>query len=105
MESNLKLSWDNDLPLEDHTPYRRLIGRLIYLTLTCPDIAFSIQVLSQYMDNPQQPHMDATSRVLRYLKNTPGQGIFFFNPSSSDLYSKLFVIVIERAVVILDVLS
>jgi hypothetical protein len=46
MESNLKLSRDNGLPFADPTPYRQLIGRLIYLTLTRPDIALSVQVVS-----------------------------------------------------------
>jgi hypothetical protein len=88
MESNLKLSRDNGLHLEDPTPYRRLIGQLSYLTFTRPDITFSIQVLSQYMDSPRQPYMDAGSHVLHYLKNTSRQGIFY--PSSSDFILKAF---------------
>jgi hypothetical protein len=76
MEFNLKISQDNGLPLADPTPCRRLIGRLIYLTRTRPYIAFSVQVLSQYMDSPRQPHMDAASHVLLYLKNNQGKGIF-----------------------------
>jgi hypothetical protein len=88
MESNLKLSRDTGDLLPDPTSYRRLIGRLIYLTLTRPDISFSVQVLSQFMHSPWQPHMAAVSRLLRYLKGSPGQGLFY--PASSDFKVEAF---------------
>lgn len=88
MEANLKLSKDTGIPLTDPTQYRRLIGRLIYLTITRPDITYPVQVLSQYMASPRQPHLDAAFRILRYLKKAPGQGIFY--PSHSDFKLKAF---------------
>jgi hypothetical protein len=88
MEQNLKLSKHDGPLIDDPTSYRRLIGRLIYLTITRPDLAYSIQVLSQFMDQPRQPHLDAAHRVLRYIKNAPGQGLFF--PNSSDFRLKAF---------------
>jgi len=88
MEPNLKLSRDAGSLVADPSVYRRLIGRLIYLTITRPDLAFSVQILGQYMDKPRQPHLDASYHVLRYLKAIPGQGIFF--PSNSDLQLKAF---------------
>ncbi|XP_047306657.1 pentatricopeptide repeat-containing protein At3g22470, mitochondrial-like [Impatiens glandulifera] len=57
--------------------FRRLIGRLIYLSFTRPDIGFSVQQLSQYMNQPLQIHWDATLQVVRYLKGTPGLGLFY----------------------------
>jgi hypothetical protein len=57
MEQNLKLLKDEGV-LSDSTSYRRLVGRLLYLTITRPDFAFSVQLLSQFMDNPQQLHLD-----------------------------------------------
>ena len=54
-----------------------MIGRLIYLTLTRPDLAYSVHVLAQFMHQPRQEHWDAAVRVIRYLKASPGQGIYF----------------------------
>ncbi|CAH9090143.1 unnamed protein product [Cuscuta epithymum] len=76
MEQNLKLRPDDNSPLVDVSSYRRLIGRLLYLTVTRPDIVYSVSQLSQFLSNPRQTHLDAATRVLRYLKQTPGQGIF-----------------------------
>ena len=70
MESNLKLSRIAGDLLKDPTSYRRLVGRLLYLTITRHNISYSVQIPSQFMDSPQQPHMDAAIRVLRYLKST-----------------------------------
>jgi hypothetical protein len=88
MEANLKLSKDSGTLLPDPSQYRRLIGRLIYLTITRPDIAYPVQVLSQYMASPRQPHLDAALRILRYLKHAPGQGLLY--PSHSDFKLKAF---------------
>ena len=76
MEQNIKLP-DKGALLRDLSPYRRLVGRLIYLTITQPDITYSMHVLSRFMHAPRKPQMDAALRVLRYLKSSPGQGLFF----------------------------
>lgn len=77
MENTVKLCVDKGKELEDPTMYRQIIGSLIYLTLTRPDISFEVGVLSRYMQNPRKPHLDAVRRVLRYVKGTLGYGIKF----------------------------
>ncbi|CAH9132304.1 unnamed protein product, partial [Cuscuta epithymum] len=49
MEQNLKLCPDDDSPHVDASSYRRLIGRLLYLTVTRPDIVYSVSQLSQFL--------------------------------------------------------
>ncbi|XP_042953570.1 uncharacterized mitochondrial protein AtMg00810-like [Carya illinoinensis] len=85
MEQNHKLSKSSRTPLADPTSYRQLIGRLLYLTLTKPDISYPIQVLSQCMDHPSISHLAAAHKVLRYLKNAPGQDILLSSSSPLQL--------------------
>ena len=74
--------------LSDITAYRRLIGKLLYLTNTRPDISFSVQQLSQFLAAPMDVHLTVAHRILRYLKGTPRHGLFF--PSNNDLKSTAF---------------
>jgi hypothetical protein len=88
MEPNMKFSKDSGQILDDPTAYRRLVGRLLYLTISRPDISFAVQVLSQFMDKPRVPHLTAATRVMRYIKASPAQGLFF--PVISSLQMKAF---------------
>ncbi|KAL5581999.1 hypothetical protein UlMin_014441 [Ulmus minor] len=83
MEQNLKLDPSIGDLLENPTHYRRLIGKLIYLTITRPEISFYVNTLSQFMQEPRKPHLEAIHGILRYLKGSPRQGLLF--PSDSDL--------------------
>ncbi|KAJ4769875.1 Retroelement pol polyprotein-like [Rhynchospora pubera] len=75
IEQNHNLSIANGAPMNDPERYRRLVGRLIYLTITRPDLCYSVHVLAQFMQAPLDIHYNAAIRVLRYLKGSPGQGI------------------------------
>ncbi|XP_019167302.1 PREDICTED: uncharacterized protein LOC109163036 [Ipomoea nil] len=85
IEQNHKLRADSDGALVDASRYRRLVGRLLYLTVTRPDITYAVNILSQFVSTPRQEHMDAAYRLLRYLKNVPGQGILLSNSTGLDL--------------------
>uniref|UniRef100_A0A2N9FY23 Reverse transcriptase Ty1/copia-type domain-containing protein n=1 Tax=Fagus sylvatica TaxID=28930 RepID=A0A2N9FY23_FAGSY len=71
MEQNLKLSQSDGDLLDDASLYRRLVGRLLYLTVTRPDINYSVQKLSQFMAKPSSTHLAAAYRVLKYIKGCP----------------------------------
>ncbi|KAD5803210.1 hypothetical protein E3N88_14570 [Mikania micrantha] len=77
VEPNLKLYIDEGKDLDDETMYRKIVGSLIYLTLTRPDIAFIVGVLSRFMQHPKQPHLHAVRRVLWYVKATLRLGVLF----------------------------
>lgn len=66
-------------------PYRRLVGLLIYLTITHPDLSYDVHVLSQFLASPRQCHLDAAHRVVRYLKHTLGQGLLLSATNSIKL--------------------
>jgi hypothetical protein len=57
--------------------YQRLVGRLIYLSHTRPDIAYIVSVVSQFMHALSEDHMTAVMRILSYLKGAPGKGLTF----------------------------
>lgn len=75
MDPNLKLFAKQGDVLPCPTIYQRLLGRLIYLTITIPDISFTVQLLSQHMRQPTTVHMQARKRLLRYLLGSTNQGI------------------------------
>lgn len=88
LEQNHGLALVNSPLMSDPKPYRRLMGRLIYLTHTRPELSYSVHVLAQFMKKPKEAHWQAALRVVRFLKGTLGQGIFL--SSSSDLSLTVF---------------
>ena len=70
--------WDTSSPLfEDANRYQRFLGKLIYLTVTRPDILYAVSVLSQFMQEPRQVHWKGALRVLAYIKRAPGRGLIY----------------------------
>ncbi|CAM8942212.1 unnamed protein product [Rhodiola kirilowii] len=88
MDCKHKLGLSTAPVLPDPSSYRRLIGQLIYLTNTKPDLAYSIHILSQFMSTPTQDHLTAALKVLRYLKGAPAQGILY--PSGQSLQLRAY---------------
>ncbi|KAK3011542.1 hypothetical protein RJ639_011582 [Escallonia herrerae] len=87
MEQNHGLALAGGPLLSDPGPYRRLIGRLVYLTITRPDICYVIHFLSQFMQSPHSQHWETALRVLQYLKAVPGQGLFLLADSPLQIYA------------------
>jgi hypothetical protein len=73
----VKLSADEGDHVEDTTMYKRIVGSLIYMTITRPDLSYTIVVVSQFMQASRKPHLDAMRRILRYIKHNLHCGIFY----------------------------
>ncbi|GJZ32113.1 ribonuclease H-like domain-containing protein [Tanacetum coccineum] len=76
---------DDDHLLVNVGNYQRLVGKLIYLTNTRPDISYVVHCLSQFMHYPLDSHLDVALRVLRYLKGSLGSGIQINNHGNLKL--------------------
>ncbi|RDX72248.1 hypothetical protein CR513_48290, partial [Mucuna pruriens] len=77
MDPNMKLMVQHGEPYFDPKRYRRLVGKLIYLIITRPDISFVVGVVSSFMQAPCIDHWAVVLRILRYIKKTPGQGLLY----------------------------
>ena len=77
IEEGLELCITSDQISVDKGRYQRLIGRLMYLSHTRPDLAYAMSVVSQFMHNPGEHHMKAIMLILRYLKSNLGKGNIF----------------------------
>lgn len=84
----VKLTADMGQPLQDVESYRRLVGRLLYLSMTRPDISYAVQQLSQFMQAPRTMHLKAALTVVKYLKGTSFIGLFL--PATNDLKIRAF---------------
>lgn len=77
MDPNHKLANIKDGTPVDTARYQKLVGKLIFLAHTHPDTALSVSVVNRFMHSPYEEHLDAVYRILRYLKGTLGNGLFF----------------------------
>ncbi|KAL9310750.1 putative RNA-directed DNA polymerase [Arabidopsis thaliana] len=87
MEPNLKLCAYDGKDLEDTKMYRQIVGSLIYLTLSRPDISFAVGVVSRFMQKPKKPHLEAAKRILRYIKGTIDWGLLYEKEGKGKLNS------------------
>jgi hypothetical protein len=79
MVANLKLLCDTTSETVDATIYMQMIGSLMYLTNTRPDICFAVNTLSQYMVEPRHVHLITKKHVMRYLKGTIDYGLRYIS--------------------------
>ncbi|CAM8928769.1 unnamed protein product [Rhodiola kirilowii] len=82
MDTKHKLSLSTSELLSDPTSYKRLVGKLIYLTVTRPDLTYPVHILSQFISSPKQDHLNTAHKVLRFIKQAPAQGLFFASSST-----------------------
>ncbi|XP_021838405.2 uncharacterized mitochondrial protein AtMg00810-like [Spinacia oleracea] len=83
LSRGLKISTDVGDLIDEPEVYRRLVGRLLYLSITRPDLSYCVQHLSQFVHSPRTPHLRTALHVLKYLKGTLDDGIWY--SSSSDM--------------------
>jgi len=77
MEPNHSLHKDDTPLIPDPKLYRKLIGKLLYLCITRPGISFVVGKLCQFSSAPREVHLQALYKVLRYIKGTVGNGLFY----------------------------
>ena len=75
MEVDLKLSVEDTSAVVDERLYRKLVGSLIFLCNTRPDINFAVGVLSRFSNKPRENHWNAGMRIFRYIRGTQEYGI------------------------------
>lgn len=85
-KEKLKLTKDGTGGLVDPTYFKTLVGNLEYLTSTRLDINFIIDVISWFIKNQNQSHLHATKKILKYIRGTQGDGIFYSCSDPDELY-------------------
>ena len=86
MDTNLKFLSNESSELVDVTQYRQIIGSLMYLINTRPDICFAVNTLNQYLVQPRCVHLKVAKHVMRYLKATIDFGLHFDGNHDYRLY-------------------
>ncbi|XP_068323144.1 uncharacterized mitochondrial protein AtMg00810-like [Pyrus communis] len=84
MDCKLRLNIDGEA-MHYVSYYQRLVGKLIYLTITRPDITYAMSLASQFMHSPTVDHLHIVKRILCYLKGSIGQGIIMRNNKSTTI--------------------
>ena len=77
MEASADLCFDDSHALDDSGRYRRLIGKLIYFTVTRSNITFTVDVLNRFMHQRKEVHWSATLKILAYIKGCPRKNLVY----------------------------
>uniref|UniRef100_J3LBB7 1,3-beta-glucan synthase n=1 Tax=Oryza brachyantha TaxID=4533 RepID=J3LBB7_ORYBR len=87
MEHDLQLRPDDGTPLEDPSRYCHIVGSLVYLTVTRPNLGDFVHILNQFFSGPTSVHYDHLLRVLTYLRGMPSRGLFYAQSSSPKIHA------------------
>lgn len=85
MSTSTKLDKDDQGINVDQKLYRSMIGSLLYLTASRPDIMFSVCLCARFQSNPKESHVMAVKRIFRYLIGTPNVGLWYPNGDDFEL--------------------
>ena len=85
MGTTVKLTKDEGGVKVDPTLYRSMIGSLLYLTASRPDISYSVGVCARYQGNPMESHVTAVKRIIRYVNSTLEYGIWYSKDTKANL--------------------
>jgi hypothetical protein len=85
MSSAASLGLDEDGEAVDQREYMSMIGSLLYLTATRPNVQFAVGLCTRFQSSPRSSHRMAIQQIFRYLKHTPEFGIWYYVYSSLDL--------------------
>ena len=96
METHKQLTADLEGEDMDVHIYRSMIGSLMYLTASMPDIMFAVCVCARFQVKPKQPHLQDVKRIFRYLKGQPRLGLWYPQDSPFELVATLIVTMVEQ---------
>ena len=85
MGTNQALDNDESGNMVDQKMYRSMIGSLLYVTASRPDVMFSVCMCARFQASPRESHLKATKRILRYLKHTQDVGIWYPKGANFEL--------------------
>ena len=85
MGTNTELTIDDSGSSVDPSLYRSMIGSLLYLTASRPDICFSVGVCARYQANPKESHLATVKRIIHFVTGTVNDGIWYTNDTNSSL--------------------
>ncbi|GJT42135.1 retrovirus-related pol polyprotein from transposon TNT 1-94 [Tanacetum coccineum] len=88
MSSDTKLTKDEECESVDSTKYRGMIGSLLYLTASRPDIMFSVCLCARFQEDPKTSHLEAVKRIFRYIKGTTHLGLWY--PKGTDIETVVY---------------
>ncbi|XP_071699741.1 secreted RxLR effector protein 161-like [Rutidosis leptorrhynchoides] len=77
MAPNIKLTLEGEGDSFDSTKYRRMIGSLLYLIVSRPDIMYSVCLCARFQENPKMSHVEAVKRIFRYSKGIMHLGLWY----------------------------